>query len=52
MSRIEVTINAQENLICVWNNGNGIPIVVHEQEKVYVPELVQNFIGSNAIFNK
>jgi DNA topoisomerase-2 len=49
MSRIEVTINAQENLISVWNNGNGIPIVLHEKEKIYVPELVKNEARSNAM---
>ena len=24
----------------MWNNGKGIPVVVHAKEKVYVPELV------------
>lgn len=26
--------------ISVWNNGKGIPIVMHKEHKVYVPELV------------
>lgn len=42
MNRIEVTIDVQKNVICVWNNGNGIPIVIHEHEKIYIPELVSN----------
>jgi DNA topoisomerase-2 len=40
MTRIEVTINPDENFIRVWNNGNGIPIAVHQEHKIYVPELV------------
>ena len=40
MTQIKVTIDPQKNLIKVWNNGKGIPVVVHAKEKVYVPELV------------
>jgi DNA topoisomerase-2 len=40
MTRIEVTINPDNNSIRVWNNGNGIPIVIHQEEKIYIPELV------------
>jgi DNA topoisomerase-2 len=28
------------NSIQVWNNGTGIPVEVHKEEKVYVPELI------------
>lgn len=28
------------NSIQVWNNGNGIPVEIHKEEKVYVPELI------------
>ena len=24
----------------MWNNGKGVPVVMHQQEKVYVPELI------------
>jgi DNA topoisomerase-2 len=41
MNRIEVTINPDENFIRVWNNGNGIPIVIHQEHQIYVPELVR-----------
>jgi DNA topoisomerase II len=40
MNRIDVTINAEENSIRVWNNGSGIPIVVHKEHNIYVPELI------------
>jgi DNA topoisomerase-2 len=40
MNKIMVDIDADEGFIKVWNNGNGIPVVMHEEEKVYVPELI------------
>lgn len=40
MSRIEVTISPATNTVRVWNNGSGIPVVVHGEHKVYVPELI------------
>jgi len=27
-------------MIRVWNNGDGIPVEVHKEEGVYVPELI------------
>lgn len=26
--------------VSVWNNGNGIPVEMHKEEGVYVPELI------------
>lgn len=40
MSRIEVDINPDENTIRVWNNGAGIPIAIHQEHNIYVPELI------------
>ena len=40
MSRIEVNINPSDGSIRIWNNGKGIPIVVHQTHNIYVPELV------------
>lgn len=30
----------ENNVISVWNNGKGIPIVEHKVEKLYVPALI------------
>lgn len=30
----------ETNIIRVWNNGDGIPVEVHKEEGVYVPELI------------
>ena len=40
MTQIKVTIDQAKGTIKVWNNGRGIPVVVHQKEKVYVPELI------------
>jgi DNA topoisomerase-2 len=37
---IKVNINQQEGLIEVWNNGQGIPVVIHKEYNIYVPELI------------
>lgn len=31
---------SETNEISVWNNGKGIPVVQHQVEKVYVPEMI------------
>lgn len=40
MDTIKVNIDVENNTISVYNNGNGIPIVVHEKEKVYIPQMI------------
>ncbi|XP_025972113.1 DNA topoisomerase 2-alpha [Dromaius novaehollandiae] len=40
MSCIKITIDPENNMISVWNNGKGIPVVEHKVEKVYVPALI------------
>lgn len=54
-TRLEVTIdqgNDAENRqpkIRIWNNGKGIPIQIHKEEKMYVPEMLFGHLltGSN-----
>lgn len=40
MTKIEVTIDPVKNLIEVKNNGKGIPIEMHDKEKMYIPQLI------------
>lgn len=49
MNVMKVQINRAEGYISVENNGKGIPVEMHEKEKVYVPELVFGHLlaGSN-----
>jgi len=49
MDKLEVTIDQATNTIRVLNNGNGIPIVMHQEHGCYVPELIFGHLltGSN-----
>lgn len=40
MDAVEVVIDPEQNLISVYNNGDGIPVEIHQEEGVYVPELI------------
>ncbi|CUT98959.1 DNA topoisomerase 2 alpha [Echinococcus multilocularis] len=40
MNCIRIDIKPAENLIRVWNNGAGIPVVHHKVENMYVPSLI------------
>jgi DNA topoisomerase-2 len=37
---IQVDIDKENNKISILNNGKGIPIEMHKEHKVYVPELI------------
>lgn len=40
MNKIMVTIDTQNSMVRVWNNGRGIPVVIHQDYKIHVPELI------------
>ncbi|KAJ3202300.1 DNA topoisomerase 2, partial [Dinochytrium kinnereticum] len=40
MDTMKVSIDREKNEISIYNNGKGIPIEVHADEGVYVPELI------------
>jgi DNA topoisomerase-2 len=37
MPCIRVTIDLENNVISIWNNGKGIPVVEHKVEKNVCP---------------
>ncbi|EGX92916.1 DNA topoisomerase 2 [Cordyceps militaris CM01] len=49
MSFIKVNIDRESGQISVENNGKGIPVEIHEKEKIYIPELIFGHLlaGSN-----
>jgi len=49
MSVIRVTINPEECMLSVFNDGKGIPVEIHEIHHCYVPDLIfgQLLTGSN-----
>ncbi|KAJ3222418.1 DNA topoisomerase 2 [Clydaea vesicula] len=40
MDTLKINIDKENNKISVYNNGRGIPIEVHKEEGIYVPELI------------
>ncbi|XP_041476375.1 DNA topoisomerase 2-alpha-like [Lytechinus variegatus] len=40
MDCIKITLDKEQNLIRIWNNGKGIPVVEHKGEKMFVPEMI------------
>ncbi|CAI0404684.1 unnamed protein product [Linum tenue] len=40
MNSLKVAIDVENNLVSVYNNGDGVPVEVHKEEGVYVPELI------------
>jgi len=40
LTQIKVDINQDTGYISVMNNGRGIPVVMHEEENQYIPEMV------------
>eukprot|EP00967_Tisochrysis_lutea_P091945 scaffold132354_cov32-Tisochrysis_lutea.AAC.4 len=40
MSEIRIEINQEAGRVSVMNNGKGIPVVIHKEHNIYVPELI------------
>lgn len=49
MNLLKVEINQEDGFISVLNNGKGIPVEMHKQYNIYVPELIFGHLltGSN-----
>ncbi|CAM9664855.1 unnamed protein product, partial [Discosporangium mesarthrocarpum] len=49
MGKLKVNIDEENGKISVWNDGKGIPIQMHREHGVYVPELIFGHLltGSN-----
>ena len=51
MSVIRVNIDKENNSIRVFNNGRGIPVVEHKEEKVLVPTLIFGHLLTSSNYN-
>ncbi|KAF9764374.1 DNA topoisomerase 2 [Nosema granulosis] len=51
MSVIKVDIDVKNNKISVFNDGKGVPIEMHKEEKVYVPELIFGQLLTSSNYN-
>lgn len=51
MSEIHVSFDVKKNEIRVRNNGRGIPILIHKEEGMYLPELLLGNLLTGSNFN-
>lgn len=40
MKEIRVEVNIEDGYICIKNDGKGIPVEIHKEHNIYVPELI------------
>lgn len=51
MSCIRIDINQEENKVEIMNNGQGIPVVMHKEEKMYVPTMIFGHLLTSSNYN-
>lgn len=51
MDKIKIDINQETNTVTVWNNGQGIPVVMHKEEKMYVPTMIFGHLLTSSNYN-
>lgn len=51
MGCVKITIDADSNTISVWNDGRGIPVEMHKEQKVYVPTLIFGHLLTSSNYN-
>jgi DNA topoisomerase-2 len=51
LKTIKVNVNKETGQITVYNDGNGIDVVIHETLQVYIPELVTGTLLTSTNYN-
>ncbi|KAH8404824.1 hypothetical protein KR222_004799 [Zaprionus bogoriensis] len=51
MNTIKVDIDAEKNTISIWNNGQGIPVTMHKEQKMYVPTMIFGHLLTSSNYN-
>ncbi len=52
VTEIKVNIDKENNVFSVYNNGIGIPIVEHQDHKIYIPELIFGQLLTSSNYDK
>ena len=52
VSKINVSIDQKTGRIEVFNDGPGIPVIKHDTEKMYIPEMVFGHLFTSSNYNK
>jgi DNA topoisomerase-2 len=51
MDTLKVTVDKENNEISVFNNGKGIPIEIHDREKIWIPEMIFGHLLTSSNYN-
>ncbi|KAG0580579.1 hypothetical protein KC19_4G184100 [Ceratodon purpureus] len=51
MDTVKVEIDIDQNFISVYNNGDGVPVEIHKEEGVYVPEMIFGHLLTSSNYN-
>merc|ERR1719409_2668704 len=51
MDQIDVVIDKKEGMISVKDNGKGVPVQIHKEHKVYVPEMIFGQLRTSDNYN-
>jgi DNA topoisomerase-2 len=51
MDALRVQIDVDGCCISVYNNGDGIPVEIHQEERVYVPEMIFGHLLTSSNYN-
>eukprot|EP01134_Creolimax_fragrantissima_P006151 CFRG6151T1 len=51
MNTLKIDVDVENNSVKIWNNGAGIPITMHKDENVYVPELIFGHLLTSSNYN-
>jgi DNA topoisomerase II len=51
VNKIEVTYSKDTGEISIYNNGSGVPVVLHKEQNMYVPELIFGHLLSGSNYN-
>jgi DNA topoisomerase-2 len=49
---VKVTLDKETGIISVYNDGDGIPVVEHEEKKIMIPELVFGQLLTSSNYDK
>ncbi|KAH9394262.1 DNA topoisomerase 2-beta [Tyrophagus putrescentiae] len=51
MNVLRIDINAEKNEIVIYNNGKGIPVTMHKDEKIFVPTMIFGHLLTSSNYN-
>jgi DNA topoisomerase-2 len=50
-TEIRVNIDKENNIISVFNNGSGIPIIIKKELGIYIPEMIFGMLRTSSNYN-